>query len=78
MRINKYINELTRQGELHPAGEGDFTFATAGGRVQLLVTEDALIPFGGLVPWAAYTKHIGIVENLAADCPVKRTSPNAQ
>ena len=41
------------------------------------VTEDALTPFGGLVPWAAYTKHIGIAEALAADCPVKRTSPNA-
>jgi len=30
------------------------------------------------VPWAAYMKHLGIVDNLAADCPVKRTSPNAR
>ena len=45
--------------------------------MKLSVTEDALTPFGGLVPWAAFTKHIGIVENLAADCPVTRTSPNA-
>lgn len=45
--------------------------------MRLSVTEDALTPFGGLVPWAAYTKHIGIAEALAADCPVKRTSPNA-
>lgn len=60
-----------------PLGEGDFSFATPGGRVRLSVTDDALTPFGGLVPWAAYTKHIGIVEHLAADCPVKRTSPNA-
>jgi hypothetical protein len=71
------MNEVSKLGELHPAGEGDFTFPTAGGRVRLSVTEDALTPFGGLVPWAAYTKHIGIAEKLAADCPVKRTSPNA-
>jgi hypothetical protein len=71
------MNEVLQPGELHPAGEGDFTFSTAGGRVRLSVTEDALTPFGGLVPWAAYSKHIGIAEKLAADCPVKRTSPNA-
>jgi hypothetical protein len=41
------------------------------------VTNDSLTPFGGLVPWAAYTKHIGIIDRLAADCPVERTSPNA-
>lgn len=62
---------------IHPLGEGDFSFSTPGGRVRLSVTKDALTPFGGLVPWAAYMKHIGIVDNLAADCPVKRTSPNA-
>jgi hypothetical protein len=63
--------------ELHPQGEGDFGFSTPGGRVRLSMTEDALTPFGGLVPWAAYTKHIGIIDRLAADCPVQRTSPNA-
>jgi hypothetical protein len=62
---------------LHLQGEGDFSFSTPGGRVRLSVTGDALTPFGGLVPWAAYTKHIGIVDKLAADCPVKRSSPNA-
>jgi hypothetical protein len=61
----------------HPAGEGQFTFPTAGGRVRLAVTDDALTPYGGLVPWAAFTKHLGIVEGLATSCPVKRTSPNA-
>jgi hypothetical protein len=71
------MNKVSKKEEVHPAGEGDFTFPTAGGRVRLSVTEDALTPFGGLVPWAAYTKHIGIAEALAADCPVKRTSPNA-
>ncbi|MEJ1974390.1 MAG: transposase [Lacunisphaera sp.] len=62
---------------VHPLGEGDFSFPTAGGRVRLSVTEDALTPYGGLVPWAAFTKHIGLVEGLAAHCPVTRTSPNA-
>ena len=71
------MDQLGKQEGLHPLGEGDFTFPTAGGRVRLSVTDDALTPFGGLVPWAAYTKHIGIVEKLAGDCPVTRTSPNA-
>jgi len=63
--------------EVHPLGEGVFSFPTAGGRVRLSVTDDALTPYGGLVPWAAFTRHLGIAENLAADCPVTRTSPNA-
>ena len=45
--------------------------------MRLSVTDDALTPYGGLVPWAAFTRHLGIAENLAADCPVTRTSPNA-
>ena len=70
--------DLTKESEgFHPVGEDCFSFPTAGGRVRLAVTDDALTPFGGLVPWAAFTKHIGIVEKLAADCPVTRTSPNA-
>ncbi len=71
------MSAVSKPGQLHLPGEGDFTFPTAGGRVRLSVTDDALTPFGGLVPWAAYTKHIGTAEKLAADCPVKRTSPNA-
>lgn len=62
---------------VHPEGEGVFSFPTNGGRVRLSTTEDALTPYGGLVPWAAFTKHINIVENLATHCPVQRTSPNA-
>ncbi|MBA3850451.1 MAG: hypothetical protein C0502_10735 [Opitutus sp.] len=58
---------------VHPAGEGLFTFPTAGGRVRVAVTDDALTTYGGLVPWAAFTKHLGV----AASCPVARTSPNA-
>jgi hypothetical protein len=71
------MDEVAKSDGVHLVGEGEFTFPTAGGRVKLSVTQDALTPFGGLVPWAAFTKHIGIAENLAADCPVTRTSPNA-
>ena len=64
-------------GALHLGGEGEFSFPTPGGQVRLSVTNDALTPFGGFVPWAAFINHIGIVKHLAKDCPVKRTSPNA-
>jgi hypothetical protein len=62
---------------LHPAGEVVFTFPTYGGNVRLCPTGDALTPFGGLVPWAAFQKQCGLFETLAASCPVERTSPNA-
>lgn len=61
---------------VHRAGEWEFTFPTEGGRVRLSVTDDTLTPYGGLVPWAAFAKHLGITEELAKACPVKRTSPN--
>ena len=51
---------------------------TAGGKVALRTTADALTPYGGLVPWAAFTRHTGVVERLTATCPVTRTSPNAK
>jgi hypothetical protein len=63
---------------VHPTGEADFMFSTAGGKVALSTTDDALTPYGGLVPWAAFTRHTGIVERLTATCPVRRTSPNAK
>ena len=71
------MEELNTTAGIHLRGEGEFTFPTAGGRVRLSVTDDALTPYGGLVPWAAFTNHLGIAEQLAADCPVARTSPNA-
>ena len=71
------MDEVATTGAVHPAGEGKFVFETAGGKVRLSMTDDALTPYGGIVPWAAFTKHVGIVESLAQDCPVKRTSPNA-
>jgi hypothetical protein len=45
--------------------------------VRLSVTKDNPTPFGGLVPWAAVTMHICIIDQLAAERPVERTSPNA-
>lgn len=71
------MKALSKRDERHPEGEVEFSFPTAGGQVRLSLTKDALTPYGGLVPWAAYTKHIGIVEKLAASCPVQRTSGNA-
>lgn len=71
------MSTIETAGKVHPLGEGNFSFPTAGGRVKLSVTDDALTPYGGLVPWAAYTKHLGLIDKLAADCPVARTSPNA-
>jgi hypothetical protein len=63
---------------VHPAGEEQFEFVTPGGRIALRPSDEALTPYGGLVPFAAFLKHLGIVETLAATCPVERTSPNAR
>ena len=59
------------------ASEGRMAFATYGGKIELKLSGEALTPFGGLVPWAAFEKHTGILKQLAATCPVERTSPNA-
>jgi hypothetical protein len=69
--------EETEQIKVHPLGEGDFEFITPGGKVKVETSGEVLTPYGGLVPWAAFSKHTGIVEKLARTCPVRRTSPNA-
>jgi hypothetical protein len=69
--------DLNDGAVLHPAGEAVFTFPTYGGQVRLCPTDDALTPYGGLVPWAAFVKRCGLIEALAKSCPVERTSPNA-
>ena len=61
----------------HLGGEEGFVFPTAGGPVELKVTDDALTPYGGLVPWAAFARKCGIIEQLARTCPHQRRSPNA-
>jgi hypothetical protein len=53
---------------LHSAGEVVFSFPTYGGNVRLCPIGDALTPFGGLVPWAAFQKRSGLLEALAATC----------
>ena len=45
--------------------------------MRLAVAEGALTPYGGLVPWVAFTKHLGVAEGLAEAYPGQRTSPNA-
>lgn len=45
--------------EIHSLGEGAFNFSMPGGRGRLSVTDDALTPFDGLVPWAACACAIG-------------------
>ena len=66
---------------IHLAGEEQkeqFEFETAGGRIVLKTSDETLTPYGGLVPFAAFLKHMGTVETLAATFPVERTSPNAR
>ncbi|MEI6057309.1 MAG: IS1380 family transposase [Lentisphaerota bacterium] len=63
---------------IHPEGEDDiFEFPTYCGKVFLHPSEEALTPYGGLIPFAAFQKQTGIIEQLAKTCPVVRTSPNA-
>lgn len=57
--------------------EANFSFETYCGNVKVETTEDAMTPFGGLVPWAAFQKKAGIFDQLASTCPFLRTSPNA-
>jgi len=45
---------------VHPMGEenfSDFTFETYCGKVVVESTDEAMTPFGGLVPWAAFQKN---------------------
>lgn len=63
--------------KLHLRGEGLFVFPTAGGNVRLSTSNDALTPYGGMVPWSAFVRRTKIIENLAASAPIKRSSPNA-
>ena len=62
---------------MSPAGEEVFEFPTYAGKVTIVPTDDLMTPYGGLVPFAAFLRHTGLIERLAKSCPVKRTSPNA-
>lgn len=41
------------------------------------LSDEVLTPFGGMVPFAAFLKKTGILEQLVESCPAIRTSPNA-
>lgn len=58
-------------------GEAKMSFETHAGQVFLEASDEAMTPFGGFVPFAAFLKKAGLVEALAKESPVERTSPNA-
>jgi hypothetical protein len=58
-------------------GEEVFEFPTYAGKVTMAATDDVMTPFGGLVPFAAFVRHSGIIEKLSTSCPIHRSSPNA-
>jgi Transposase DDE domain group 1 len=70
------MNTATSSG-LHPTGEEVFEFPTYAGKVTISPTDDLMTPYGGLVPFAAFLRHTGLIERLVESCPVERTSPNA-
>ena len=62
----------------HLTGEGkeELSLDTLPGKFTTTRTEESLMPYGGLAAWSGFLKHLGIIERLAEDCPVTRTSPN--
>lgn len=62
---------------IRPLGTRDFSFATSGGRYRPSVGNDALRQFCGQMPRGNHTKHIEIINQVYADCPVQRTGLNA-
>lgn len=67
-----------RKRSIHPEGENAILeFPSYCGKIFLKPVDDIMTPFGGLVPFAAFQKQIGLLENLSSNCPVSRTSPNA-
>ena len=64
---------------VHLSGEDTDGVAldTLRGKFTITRTDAALTPYGGLAAWSSFLKHLGIMERMAATCPVRRTSPNA-
>lgn len=71
------LRKKTHLFDIHPAGEERFEFETFGGKVSFEATGTTMTPYGGLVPFAAFVKKLGFVDELVRTCPVERTSPNA-
>ena len=73
------MNASAKLVSVHLAGEAEdeITLDTLPGKFTITRTDEALTPYGGLAGWSGFLKHLGIIERLAAHCPVTRTSPNA-
>jgi hypothetical protein len=54
-----------------------FTFDTECGKVVVEKSTKKMTPFGGLVAFASFLSHLGVIERLVKSCPVQRSSPNA-
>lgn len=63
---------------IYPAGKGPLGFPAPCGKVLVESSEEAMTPFGGFVPLAAFLKHSEVLENRAVNCPFQRSSPNAR
>jgi hypothetical protein len=59
-------------------GEGglDFKFLPAGGHF-IRGSDEALTPYGGLVAWDHFWERCGVIDEVARNYPLLRTSPNA-
>ncbi len=58
-------------------GALDFKVLPAGGQFNLYASDEALTPYGGLVAWDHFLQHCGVIDELAENYPLPRTSPNA-
>jgi hypothetical protein len=68
---------MNHLNELHPMGESKMAFKTAAGQVFLDASDEAMAPFGGFVPLAAFFEKLGLLDSIVARYPAVRTSPNA-
>jgi hypothetical protein len=59
-------------------GEDKMAFETAAGQVFLEGSDEAMTPFGGFVPLAAFFEKLGLLDSMAARCPAVRTSPSSR
>jgi hypothetical protein len=68
---------MNHLNELHPMGEGKMAFETAAGQAFLEASDEAMTPFVGFVPLAAFFEKLGLLDSMAAHCLAVQTSPNA-
>ena len=65
--------------DVHPAGEDDhgFEFTCGCGKLSVDDGGGGLTAYGGAAAWSHFLQRIGLVEDMAARFPLRRTSPNA-